>query len=69
LRDALLAVSIPFVEVHLSNVHSREQFRSHSYFSDIAIGVISGFGAQSYDLALSAALTHLESNPQSTVEH
>jgi 3-dehydroquinate dehydratase-2 len=64
LRDALLAVSIPFVEVHLSNVHSREQFRSHSYFSDIAIGVICGFGAQSYDLALSAALTHLEADPQ-----
>ncbi len=64
LRDALLAVSIPFVEVHLSNVHSREQFRSHSYFSDIAIGVICGFGAQSYDLALSAALTHLEADSQ-----
>ena len=64
LRDALLAVEIPFVEVHLSNVHSREQFRAHSYFSDIAIGVICGFGAQSYDLALSAALTHLEADPQ-----
>ncbi|OUS17386.1 type II 3-dehydroquinate dehydratase [Gammaproteobacteria bacterium 50_400_T64] len=64
LRDALLAVAIPFVEVHLSNVHSREQFRSHSYFSDIAVGVICGFGAQSYDLALSAALTHLEVDPQ-----
>ncbi|MBL4781084.1 MAG: type II 3-dehydroquinate dehydratase [Porticoccaceae bacterium] len=64
LRDALLAVAIPFVEVHLSNVHSREQFRSHSYFSDIAIGVICGFGAQSYDLALSAALTRLEADPQ-----
>jgi len=64
LRDALLAVAIPFVEVHLSNVHSREQFRSHSYFSDIAIGVICGFGAQSYDLALSAALTHLEADSQ-----
>ena len=64
LRDALLAVAIPFVEVHLSNVHSREQFRSHSYFSDIAIGVICGFGAQSYDLALSAALAHLEADPQ-----
>ena len=63
LRDALLAVAIPFVEVHLSNVHSRESFRAHSYFSDIAIGVICGFGAQSYDLALSAALTHLEADP------
>ncbi len=70
LRDALLAVSIPFVEVHLSNVHSREQFRSHSYFSDIAIGVICGFGAQSYDLALSAALAHLETDLQQViVEH
>ena len=64
LRDALLAVAIPFVEVHLSNVHSRESFRAHSYFSDIAIGVICGFGAQSYDLALSAALSHLEADPQ-----
>lgn len=64
LRDALLGVAIPFIEVHLSNVHSREQFRSHSYFSDIAIGVISGFGAESYNLALSAALTHLEADSQ-----
>jgi len=64
LRDALLAVAIPFVEVHLSNVHSREPFRAHSYFSDIAIGVICGFGAQSYDLALSAALAQLEADPQ-----
>ena len=64
LRDALLAVAIPFIEVHLSNVQSRETFRSHSYFSDIAAGVICGFGAQSYELALSAALTHLEAGPQ-----
>ena len=62
IRDALAAVEIPFIEVHLSNVHSREAFRQHSYFSDLAQGVICGFGAQSYDLALSAALKQLESN-------
>ena len=59
LRDALLAVDIPFIEVHLSNVHSREAFRHHSYFSDIARGVICGFGATSYELALRAAFEHL----------
>ncbi|MDQ2078232.1 type II 3-dehydroquinate dehydratase [Marinimicrobium sp. ABcell2] len=59
LRDALLAVEIPFIEVHLSNVHAREEFRRHSYFSDIARGVICGFGANSYQLALQAALTQL----------
>jgi len=60
IRDALLAVSIPFVEVHLSNVHAREAFRQHSYFSDIAEGVISGFGPHSYELALQAALQRLQ---------
>jgi 3-dehydroquinate dehydratase-2 len=60
LRDALMAVAIPFIEVHLSNVHAREPFRAHSYFSDIAKGVISGLGAQGYELALSAALKQLE---------
>lgn len=60
LRDALLGVGIPFVEVHLSNVHAREAFRHHSYFSDIAEGVICGFGAQSYRLALQAALGKLD---------
>ncbi|MDX1587547.1 MAG: type II 3-dehydroquinate dehydratase [Oleiphilaceae bacterium] len=60
LRDALLAVAIPFIEVHLSNVHAREPFRQHSYFSDIASGVISGFGPQSYELALQAALNRLK---------
>ncbi|MDC8829412.1 type II 3-dehydroquinate dehydratase [Alteromonas gilva] len=55
LRDALLSVSIPFIEVHLSNVHARESFRHHSYFSDIAAGVIVGFGARGYELALDAA--------------
>lgn len=57
LRDALLGVGIPFIEVHLSNVHKREPFRHHSYFSDVAQGVICGFGATSYDLALQAAFT------------
>lgn len=59
LRDALLAVSIPFIEVHLSNTHRREAFRHHSYFSDIAEGVVMGFGAQSYRLALDAAIARL----------
>ena len=60
LRDALLAVKTPFIEVHLSNVHSRETFRHHSYFSDIAEGVICGFGATSYQLALDAAIQAVE---------
>lgn len=59
LRDALLGVGIPFIELHLSNVHAREAFRHHSYFSDIAVGVVCGFGAQSYELALQAACTQL----------
>lgn len=61
LRDALLAVSIPFIEVHLSNVYKREPFRHHSYFSDIAAGTITGLGSQGYDLALQAALTRIQS--------
>lgn len=61
IRDALLGVAIPFIEVHLSNVHKREAFRHHSYFSDIAQGVICGFGATSYDLALQAANQSLTS--------
>ena len=59
LRDAILGVNIPFIEVHLSNVSKREEFRKHSYFSDIAVGVISGLGAQGYELALQAALNNL----------
>lgn len=55
IRDALLATKIPFIEVHLSNVHAREPFRKHSYFSDIAQGVICGLGALGYELALQAA--------------
>jgi 3-dehydroquinate dehydratase-2 len=59
LRDALLGTAIPFIEVHLSNVHAREPFRAHSYFSDKAAGVISGLGAQGYELALQAAISQL----------
>ncbi len=59
LRDALSGVAIPFIEVHLSNVHARESFRHHSYLSDIASGVISGLGAVGYELALTAALRRL----------
>ena len=59
LRDAVLAVRIPFIEVHLSNVHAREAFRRHSYFSDIAVGTISGLGAIGYELALTAAMRRL----------
>lgn len=58
IRDALAAVAIPFVEVHLSNVHAREAFRKESYFSDIAVGVISGLGATGYELALQFASQH-----------
>ncbi|KJY74104.1 3-dehydroquinate dehydratase [Vibrio coralliilyticus] len=60
LRDALLGVSIPFIEVHLSNVHARESFRHHSYLSDKAQGVICGLGAQGYEFALSAAVNTLQ---------
>jgi len=59
MRDALAAVNIPFIEVHLSNVHAREDFRRHSYFSDLAQGVISGLGAKAYSLALDAAMDAL----------
>ena len=60
LRDALLAVAIPYIEVHLSNIHAREPFRHHSYFSDRAAGVISGLGALGYELALQAAMQRLD---------
>ena len=65
MRDALAAVSIPFIEVHLSNVFAREAFRHHSYFTDIAVGIISGLGAKGYELALAYALEALASNHQS----
>ena len=57
LRDALAAVKLPFIEVHLSNIYSRESFRQKSYFSDLAIGIISGLGAKGYELALEYAMT------------
>lgn len=60
LRDALLAVTIPFIEIHLSNIHAREPFRQYSYFSDIAAGVITGLGAAGYEYALDAALRHCQ---------
>ena len=60
LRDALLAVDIPFIEVHLSNVHAREEFRRRSYFSDVAHGVIAGLGADGYSYALAAAMAAVE---------
>ena len=63
LRDAILAVGLPFIEVHLSTVHARESFRRHSYFSDIAVGVIAGLGALGYELALRAALERIARAP------
>jgi 3-dehydroquinate dehydratase-2 len=60
LRDALSAVGIPFIEIHLSNIHAREAFRKESFFSDIAVGVISGLGPVGYELALTAAVRYLE---------
>lgn len=59
LRDALAAVAIPFIEIHLSNPHGREPFRHHSYFSDLAVGVVCGFGADSYRYAMEAAIKKL----------
>ena len=60
LRDALLGTQIPFIEIHLSNVHQREEFRQHSFFSDIAVGTIVGLGSKGYELALQAAISHLK---------
>lgn len=65
LRDALAATQIPFVEVHLSNVHAREEFRQHSFFSDIAQGVVSGLGAAGYEYAMQFALTHIKNSNKS----
>ena len=63
IRDAFLAISLPFVEVHVSNVYAREPFRHKSYLSDVALGVIAGFGADSYELGLRALYNHLISTP------
>ncbi len=60
IRDAILGVNIPFIEVHISNVHAREAFRAHSYFSDKAVGVICGLGPQGYEFALASALEQLK---------
>lgn len=64
LRDALLGVGIAFIEIHLSNVYARESFRHHSYFTDIAVGQITGFGPMSYELALMAAMDRLAAHEQ-----
>ena len=69
LRDAFAAVAIPFIEVHLSNPHAREMFRRHSYLSDLAVGVIAGFGAESYHLALEAAMSRLRPSSSNPVSH
>jgi 3-dehydroquinate dehydratase-2 len=61
MRDALSAIKVPFIEVHLSNVYAREAFRHHSYFTDIAVGVISGLGGQGYKMALDYAIAHIKS--------
>jgi 3-dehydroquinate dehydratase II len=63
LRDALAAAAVPFIEVHLSNPHAREPFRATSYFSDLAVGVVAGFGADSYRYALDAAIARLGASP------
>ena len=63
LRDALLGVAIPYVELHLSNTHARESFRHHSYLADTAVGVVCGFGAHSYALALQGLIHHLRKQP------
>lgn len=62
LRDALLGVAVPFIEIHLSNVHAREPFRRHSYFSDIAAGVITGLGSLGYELALQGAIAQIKND-------
>lgn len=64
IRDAFLATRIPFIETHLSNVYAREEFRMHSYLSDLAVGVIGGFGKNSYMLALEAAVIHCKQSEQ-----
>lgn len=68
LRDALAAVAIPFIEIHLSNTHAREEFRRHSYFSDLARGVICGLGARGYEFGLQAAISELEESQTTAQE-
>jgi len=68
IRDAFLATRIPFIETHLSNVYAREEFRMHSYLSDIALGVVSGFGKTSYLLALEAAVIHCKQSVKQRTE-
>ena len=68
IRDAFLATRLPFIEVHLSNVHAREEFRMHSYLSDLAVGVIGGFGKTSYLLALEAAVIHCKQSSKQRTE-
>jgi len=60
IRDAILGINVPFIEIHISNIHAREEFRRQSYFSDIAVGIICGLGTQGYELALQAADHHLK---------
>lgn len=64
LRDALAAVAIPFIEIHLSNIHAREEFRKHSLLADLAIGVVTGLGADGYEFALEAAIRHIGKHPK-----
>lgn len=68
LRDALAAVALPFIEVHLSNPHAREPFRQHSYFSSLAVGVVCGFGADSYGYALEAAIQRLPADDRAEIQ-
>ena len=68
LRDALAAVALPFIEVHLSNPHAREPFRQHSYFSSLAVGVVCGFGADSYGYALEAAIRRLRADDSAEIQ-
>jgi 3-dehydroquinate dehydratase-2 len=68
LRDALAAVALPFIEVHLSNPHAREPFRQHSYFSSLAVGVVCGFGADSYGYALEAAIRRLRADDGAEIQ-
>lgn len=69
LRDAFAAVAIPFIEIHLSNVHAREEFRQKSYLSDVAVGVITGLGADGYQFAIEAAIRRIKRSAQTVQNH